>query len=241
MKAFVLTRDRVTYAERCIEALMTAGLDVVVVDHGSTWIPMLDLLDRVRHLPAFFDGLPRLIRSENRHPRDLWRPDGPIATQVHPGERFIVTDCDVVPAKDCPPSWVHMLSELLDKRPAAVKVGLGLRTSDLPPWFAHRKMVRAWEAKYQAPMAAPVLLEDAQQHGVWADIDTTLAMYRRYEPFKLGPAIRTSAPFEALHLPWYEDSANPTDEQAFYAKHAQHGHWRNPDGYADDHGLESGS
>jgi hypothetical protein len=231
VKAFVITRDRLTYTRRCVEALLDAGFggDVVLVDHGSTYPPMLDWRDA--------GGLPfgvEVWADDNRHPRDLWRTGGPIEQCVEPGERYIVTDCDVVPADDCPGDWVAYLGQLLDHNPHAVKAGLGLRTSDLPEHFTHAATVQAWEAKYQPPLAAPVGVWSA----VWSDIDTTLAMYRGSGPFRLGPAIRTMAPYEALHLPWYEDTVNPSEEAAFYAAQAVHGHWRKPDGFADDHGLE---
>lgn len=169
----------------------------------------------------------------NQHPRDLWRPGGPITRMVGPGERYIVTDCDVVPADDCPADWVDNLWKLLDFNPWAVKAGLGLRTWDLPEHFTDRDRVQQWESAYQPPIAHPVGAWSA----VWADIDTTLAMYRGHR-FALGPAIRTTAPHEGLHLPWYEDTANPTEELAFYAQRAEYGHWRAPEGFVDTHGLD---
>lgn len=244
MLAFVIFRDRVTYARRCVAALEAAGLDVVVVDHGSTYPQARDWLDQVYHGVA--DGqdpeadYPDVWWSENRHPRDLWVPESsipgklsPIRMKVGPDERFIVTDCDVVPADDCPDDWPAHLGMLLDENPAAVKAGLGLRTSDLPEHFAQRDQVEVWESAYQPPIAHPVGARPA----VWADIDTTVAMYRRFEPFRLGPAIRTSAPYEALHLPWYEDTANLPEEIRFYNDRAEHGHWRAPDGFTDTHNL----
>lgn len=229
MLSFVIVRDRVTYAQQCVEALERAGLDVLVVDHESMWPEARQWLE-----PFRWTSPPRIWSDDNRHPRDLWRPGGPIDHCVPPGEQFIVTDCDVVPDEACPGIWVDLLHGLLDANPAAVKAGLGLRTDDLPPSFAHAALVRDWEAKFQPPIAAPV---NGGLPAVWADIDTTLSLYRRYEPFKLGPAIRTTAPYLARHLPWYEDTANPTPEQAFYYSRAEHGHWRAPDGFNDEHGL----
>jgi hypothetical protein len=240
VKAFVITRDRVTYARQCVETLQAIGLDVVIVDHDSRFPPMVEWLadlelyaDEVSQ-----DGVPWIVWGDNRHPRDLWRPGGPIAQLVPPGERYIVTDCDVVPDSDIrAASWWQLLGDLLDANPRAVKAGLGLRTDDLPEHYAGRAQVQAWEARFQPPHARPVD-RDSSPPGVWADIDTTLAMYRGTR-FALGPAIRTTAPYLARHLPWYEDSANPTPEQVFYRKRAEFGHWRNPDGFVDTHNLEA--
>jgi hypothetical protein len=237
--AFVIMRDRVTYARQCVAALEAARLDVVLFDVDSSWPPAREWIDSQHERWQ----ANRLIRSFiNQHPRDLWCAGGRIEDMVRPGERFIVTDCDVVPDETCPADWVQVLSAYLDHFPHVVKAGLGLRTDDLPDHFAHRAQVQAWERQFQLPdagTAAPVVYNPSHAGGAaWADIDTTLAMYRRYETFRLGPAIRTIAPYVARHLPWYEDSANPTDEQAFYAARAEHGHWRAPDGFEDHHGLE---
>jgi hypothetical protein len=229
MRAFVICRDRVTYARQCVDALLAVGLEVVIVDHGSTWPPMRDWLSGVRGVDVWY--------CSNRHPRDLWSTGGPVARWTGADERFIVTDCDVIPDPDCPPEWVGWMSVTLDRYPALRKVGLGLRTDDLPEHYEHRDAVRHWEAQYQAVEDGGRLGAVEDGRGVIADVDTTLAMYRRFEPFTLGPAMRLRPPYVARHLAWYEDSANPTPEQAYYREHAVHGHWRAPTTYADDYGL----
>lgn len=236
MRAFVICRDRVTYARQCVDALRRVGLDVIVVDHGSTWHPMVDWLYALGY------GRIQVWHDQNTHPRDLWRADGPIAEYVEPGERFIVTDCDVIPDPDCPADWVDRLADILDRYPAIRKAGLGLRTDDIPAHHAHRDMVRTWEAQYQAVEDGGRLGPMATDGGaVIADIDTTLAMYRRYETFTLGPAVRLRPPYVARHLPWYEDTLNLDEEHEYYRANAVHGHWRDPHTYADDYGLRGSS
>ena len=54
-----------------------------------------------------------------------------------------------------------------------------------------------------------------------APIDTTFALYR---PGAHGgywlPACRTGEPYLARHLPWYQDSANLSEEEAYYKNKA---------------------
>jgi len=234
----MICRDRLSYAQRCLGALRAAGLDVVLVDHGSTYPPMVDWL---RDLGARWAGSDALHVSgwPNQHPRDLWTPGNIISHMLTDAdERFIVTDCDVVPDPDCPADWVERLGALLDQQPAARKAGLGLRTDDLPAHFERAAMVREWERQFQHRDDGGRLHASAGLGtAVWADIDTTLAMYRRYEPFALGPALRMRAPYVARHLQWYEDTANPTVEQMYYRERAAYGHWRAPEGYSDTHNL----
>src|SRR6266496_286405 len=99
MKALMIFRDRVTYGQRCLAALQSRGLEVVIVDHGSTWPPA------VEWLKSLDVGVIR--RSGGRHPRDLWTWDG--LPDVVESERFIVTDPDTVPSDCCPDDWVERL------------------------------------------------------------------------------------------------------------------------------------
>jgi len=160
----------------------------------------------------------------NAHPHDLWRWDG-LRAIVGDG-RYVVTDPDVVP--DCGPDWPDRLAELLDRHPARLKAGLGLRIDDLPEHYADAGKVRAWEFQWRQPLLEPGVVD--------APVDTTLALYQplgQFPRFDLAPALRTTSPWVARHLTWYEDTANPTAEQAWYRAHATPGvsHWLDPDGY----------
>lgn len=226
MKAFVITRDRPTYTRQCVEALLAAGLEVHIVDHGSTYPPMRRYLTEVSHEAM-------VTLNGTARPQEIWY-DGTLYRHTTPVEPFIVTDCDIVPAPDCPADWVHQMVDLLDAYPRHAKVGLSLRTDDLPECFEHRQRVQAWEAKYQTAM----LPEKPRPGGgepyprVWqASVDTTMAVYR-WPPgkFRLDPALRMAPPYSAVHLPWYADSSAPSDEELYYRKHALEGasHWLDP-------------
>ena len=56
-----------------------------------------------------------------------------------------------------------------------------------------------------------------------ADVDTTFALNRARTPGFEGLAARTGWPYVARHLPWYADSANPTDEARYYRSHTDAG------------------
>lgn len=208
MKAFVIFRDRVTYARRCVAALDAAGLDVYVVDHGSTWPGALLWL-------AQLGGVTVLHRYENAYPWKLWEW-GPFRDLMEGDtEPYLVTDPDVVPSEDCPADWLPRLAGVL-ARSSAVKVGLGLRLDRLPE--SCRDLVSSWEAGFWA---------DEWEEGVFrANVDTTLALYRpytQYPLFALGPSLRLGYPYVADHLSWYEDG-DLSPELAHYYAHADAGH-----------------
>jgi hypothetical protein len=226
MKAFVIFRDRVSYAKQCVASLREAGLDVHIIDHGSTYPPAMDWITLDIDL-----GVGRVHRYTNRHPQELWRTWG-LREYVEPGERFIVTDCDVVVDESCPNDWVEQLEDILRRYPNRRKVGLGLRTDDLPDHYQHRRKVIEWEHQH---WMNPVEGNPPYLYG--AAVDTTLALYQPldvFASFSLGPALRTGYPYMARHLSWYEDSSNPSNEQRWYEQHMNRdfSHWIAPERYS---------
>ncbi len=210
MKAFVIFRDRVTYGRRCVAALLAAGLDVVIADHGSTcpqataWLADLAAA-----------GTTVVRCGAGHHPRDLWTHDW---FQAMCGDdRYVVTDPDVVPSEGCPPDWPARLGRILDEHPACRKAGLGLRIDRIPARYPRREQVIEWEKQFW---------QDPAGDGVYhAAIDTTLALHA---PLKdLGShsftALRTGHPYVADHLAWYEDWDNLPGDLRHYHDHAESG------------------
>jgi hypothetical protein len=217
VKAFIIFRDRAAYAQRCVISLLEAGLDPVVVDQGSSWPHALDWLDGMAQ-----DGFTVLFRGGG-HPRDLWEWE-PFRAECGLTERYVVTDCDVVPSDRCPPDWPARLSGLLDAFPGYHKAGLGLRTDNLPAHYARREHVIEWEAQFRARSIADGVYD--------AIVDTTMALYRPLgeRPGFSMSAVRTGFPYEADHLAWHEDLDHLGAELSYYHEHAEPGisYWTVP-------------
>lgn len=209
VKGFIIFRDRVTYASRCAQALSTAGLDVCIVDQGSTWPPARAWLD-----VSEARGI-QVLRKGGGHPRELWAWD-PFRSACG-SERYVVTDPDVVPTADCPADWVSYLEKVLDDSDYP-KAGLGLTTDTIPESYQHRDHVISWERQFwEHPTGTG---------GIYAaPIDTTLALYQplsEHTAFTIE-ALRTGPPYVADHLAWYEDLDNLTPELQYYHEHAEPG------------------
>jgi hypothetical protein len=160
VKAFIIFRDRVTYGKQCVAALAAAGLEVCIVDQGTTYMPALAWLDVMEAR-----GI-KVLRKGGGHPRELWGWE-PFRSACG-GERYVVTDPDVVPAPDCPADWLDHLGKILDDS-GFPKAGLGLRTDTIPEWYQHRDHVIEWESQFWNPTSTD---------GVYAaQVDTTLALY----------------------------------------------------------------
>ena len=215
LRAFIIFRDRVTYARQCAAALAAAGCDVCPVDCGSTWPPAVEWLDEMEAAGSL------VLRRGGGHPRDLWSWE-PFREACGTG-RYIVTDPDVVPSDDCPAGWLGRLGEALASS-GKPKAGLGLRLDRIPASYQRREKVLSWEAQFwDRP------LDDGTFDAI---IDTTLALYRPLTetPAFTVQAVRTGPPYLADHLAWYEDLEDPLPELRHYHEHAEPGisYWTLP-------------
>lgn len=215
MKAFIICRDRVTYTHLCVTAMTEAGLDPVIIDQGSTW-PLAE-----DYLTAMETAGVTVLRRGGGHPRTLWSWEP--FRQACGSDRYVVTDCDVVPSGECPLDWPGQLSGLLDRHPEYPKTGMGLRLDCIPDVYQRKDHVLKWEQKFwESP------LPGAQVNGAkvyQAPIDTTLAMYRSVDAgFDISlSALRTGFPYVADHLAWYEDYSDLDEELRWYHEHAEPG------------------
>jgi hypothetical protein len=206
---FINVKDRATYVTKLFEWLAAQGCDnITLIDTGSTHPDMLAGLETTRWpVTRVHPVTEPHLAIWNCH---LW----PV------NQYYIYTDCDVLPVDECPPDWFDRFMLLLDKYPQFPKVGFGLKTDDLPDHYARKQEVIEWEKQFWTPLAG-----EAEAYN--SAIDTTFALYR---PGASGntAAIRTGPPYVARHLPWYEDSANPSEEEKWYKAHMAEGvgHWR---------------
>jgi hypothetical protein len=210
MKAFIIFRDRVTYGRQCLAAMEAAGLEAVIVDHGSTWPEAVSWLAELKKTTGVI-----VVDCGGGHPRDLWQRTW--FRQMCAQDQYIVTDPDVVPSQDCPLDWPQHLAGVLKRHPFFHKAGLGLRIDRIPDHYSRKHQVTGWEGQF---WNNPV----ADEHEVYeANIDTTLALHvpLMEQGAHSFTALRTGAPYLADHLAWHEDLENLTDEQRWYHEHAE--------------------
>jgi len=202
----VIVRDRLEPLAQLLAWLERAGAQrVVLVDNASTYPPLVENLADSPH---------EVIRLDrNLGHRSPWLAG--IAQRLGWDRPYLVTDPDVVPTDDCPLDAIDHLHGVLDRHRWLTKVGLGLRIDDLPGRYAHRDDVMAWEAQFWRQEIEPGLFA--------AHVDTTFALHRAGPTPAEQHHARTGWPYVARHLPWYADSANPTDEERYYRAHVDAG------------------
>lgn len=196
---FIISFNRVTCLRQLLDAL--GDKDITIVDGGSTYEPLLDFLRTTEH---------KVIRCARSDHKIVW------SENLIPADKpFIITDPDVVPDDQCPNDYIEVCLDVLNWIPSIVKVGPSL-SLDIPEHYAFKDTVMKWESRYYDQT-------NGERNGVTlhpAPIDTTFALYRQNTPYMQMPAIRLGKPYIWRHLPWYTDSANPTEEDSYYAEHA---------------------
>ena len=211
---FIIARDRVSTLRDLILWLQRAGMTKIgIIDNASTYPPLLRYYE---------EELPREVQllhaGANLGHEAFWRLD----LHLKQTTRFIVTDPDILPDENCPLDLVRKMHEVADRFPGGAKVGPAIRIDDLPECFAQRDHMRFCESDYW--------LRKYPEGDCWnAAIDTTFALYEptwtRWPLAATGGVqhVRLDFPYVVRHLPWYEDSTNPSEETKYYRAHVAPG------------------
>jgi GT2 family glycosyltransferase len=191
--------NRLDYLVQLIAWLEKAGMrSIYIIDNASTYPPLLE----------FYKKCPYTIfkLNENVGHTALW--DSHIQLWFK-NQYYVYTDPDVVPVEECPQNAIDYFKKVLDRYPEITKVGFGLKIDDLPDHYKRKQEVIEWEA---------VFWENEIDTGLYkARIDTTFALYRpntRYQQW--DTTLRTGGIYIARHLPWYENSDQPSPEELHF-------------------------
>lgn len=193
--------NRLTYLKQQIAWFRKAGMrNIYIIDNASTYPPLLD----------YYKKCPYTIfqLTENVGHTAFWD------THIYlwfKNQHYVLTDPDVIPVEECPLDAVEHFYNLLERHPEITKVGFGLKIDDLPDHYNRKQEVIEWESKFWKDPIEPDLY--------MARIDTTFALYRpntRNQQWET--TLRTGGKYIARHLPWYEDSGKPSEEELFFQK-----------------------
>lgn len=208
---YIINRNRLERGfKQLIGWLLSIGMrNVIVVDNCSTYPPL------VEYYADMSKNITILKQESNIGPRGFWQ-----IKKYHEkiDTPYIVTDCDLVPAFDCPDDCIEKMLAALNKAEPADKdggrkVGVSLRIDNIPDHFCKKQMVVTWEKQFwdETNMVADV---DA----FYASVDTTFAMYHPKQDFTYT-GMRLNKPYSFEHVPWYVDESVPNPEDDFYKAH----------------------
>ncbi len=195
--------NRLSFLQKQISWLESAGYtNIYIIDNDSSYPPLLEYYSRTPYTVYRLD--------RNFGYRALF--DTHLMLNFI-NDYYVYTDADIVPVRDCPIDVISQMKKLLSKYPNIGKVGFGLVIDDLPDHYFLKEQVIQYESKYW--------LNKINDEVFDAPVDTTFALYR---PGVKGDwqlkAYRTCYPYLAHHLPWYENSGEPSDEELYYRNHS---------------------
>ena len=205
--------NRYTYLLQLITWLENNGYtNIVILDNNSTYPPLLNYYAITKHNVVYL--------KKNSGYKALWETE--IFKNYKRGY-YVYSDPDLVPDENCPADIVFKLYEVLKKYSAIEKCGPALRTDNLPDYYNNKLQVQSWEAKHW--------LDQVEKDLYNAPVDTTFALYK---PFAKGEAekckaFRLAGKYSFLHLPWYVNSLNLSEEELYYKNTIakEQSHWVN--------------
>lgn len=199
---FIISYNRLSYLKSLIEWLEKAGFENIhIVDNHSTYQPLIDYLKSSKHNVY--------ILEKNYGHLAVWKCEK--FKSIIDNKRYVVTDCDVLPIKECPFEVVSYFSNLLDEYKDYTKVGFSLKIDDIPMHNASRNTIIGWERQFWQKNISKGIFD--------ASIDTTFAIYKPGiypDNKKWWKSLRTDFPYMAVHLPWYEDTDSLNEESIYY-------------------------
>jgi hypothetical protein len=206
-------RNRLTYLLQLINWLEKNGYtNIYILDNDSTYPPLLDYYKETTHKVLYL--------KENIGHLALWKSK--IIKQFEK-DYYVYTDPDVVPSENCPDDIIAFFMKQLNKYKHIEKIGFGLLIDDLPNSYSDKAKVIDWEKQFWTKEIEKDIFD--------AQVDTTFALYRPYTNGEkwVQKAYRTGGKYVARHLPWYENTENPTEENSYYKEHIRQGasHWIN--------------
>ena len=201
----ITVRDRLSCLEQLLSWLEGMGQNEIwLCDNASTFPPLVKFLKTTKHNVVY--------NNFNLGHRAPWLSG--LVPQLGNKRYFIISDPDVVPDSNTPSDVLKLFEYMLQSNPKIDKVGFSLRIDDLPDHFMHKSDVITWETQFWQNTYCPGYYK--------APIDTTFAMYRPGRGHQNGNSLRSAPPFTARHLPWYQDSTNLSEEDAYYIEHSDH-------------------
>lgn len=194
-------RDLLEWPRRMCEKIQQmAGLhEIIIIDNGSTHRELLQWYKAVPHKVLFLENLGHMAP---------WTSG--LVSKIET-DLYVVTDPDL-DLSAVPDDALNHLADILSRYPQVGKVGLTLKTDDIPhesPYFQH-------VSDYEQSMLATQVIDNLF---ISAPVDTTFALYDRriLSEYKIC-GVRALAPYTARHIPWY--IIKPEGEFKYYLDRA---------------------
>lgn len=230
INTFIISFNRLSFLKKQVDFLSrNPMLRLHIVDNASTYPPLLEYLLKSKH---YVHSMP-----QNDGHQVIWKNN--LSLALCPDEPYLLTDNDVIP-EDI--NFHEILLDGLKEFPSVNKIGLGLRTDDIPKNIPFCEQILKHEGEV-------LKREDTgDPRFIRMPVDTTMAIYRagyhNASPWgsndrKNCCALRTTGSL-AKHLSWYiTEEEMKSEENKFYFESLKSGstHWSQMQAKIQTHGT----
>lgn len=197
IKVVINNHNRLTTTKNLVEKLFVLNPDeqIIILDNGSTYKPLLDWYD-------FVCCKIDVRYHKNEGHLALW------STGLYKelGDYFVYTDSDIELNKSFPSDWKERMLTYATKY--KTKIGLALRTDDIPDHYRYKQQVIRNEGRWWLNQIEPNVYE--------ADTDTTFFMIKNTGDNQYASLRLAHDNLIARHAPWYIDLDRLDEEEIFY-------------------------
>ncbi len=223
MKIFIMNWNWLEYTKNQAAFYASCGHEVIIVDNGSTYPPLLEWYKECPYKVMTTEGA-----TLKHHNRFIWEMG---LQNTFEDNYYAVTDSDLG-VENVPRDFAEILIADIERNPEILKSGFSLERNSLP-YNEYANLYRESE-KHNFPTP------DA--HGFYnVPVDTTFAVYSKERCNNLDKMWKAPgdapesflddryfyrahrSPFAVKHLPWYLDPENLTEEQKYHISQAIHG------------------
>lgn len=208
---FIICRDRYRCTLDLINWLEKAGQqNIFLIDNDSRYEPLLKYYSLTPHT---------VIRTGANYGHHVPWTYGLIERYAK-DNYFIVSDPDILPVEECPLDAIDFFRYCLDKYQDRTKAGFGLKIDDIPDHYVNKQAVLQHESEFWSG-------HSPEPNVIYANLDTTFALYRPGATVDIFTSIRTTGPYLARHTPWYIDSSDLALDEMFYRQRLSRSfnHW----------------
>jgi hypothetical protein len=192
---FIISYNQYTFVKSIVEQLQKYSSNIYIIDNKSTYPPL------VNYLKSIEDKVKVLYMDKNYGHRVYMRDE----IVKLGGDKYIITDPDLLLNPNLPQNFIDILSDLSDQYKIG-KIGFALDiTNNINTNIIatdHKKNIIDWESQFWINK-----INNPQYELYYADIDTTFVLINKkyYNNNSQYGGIRIAGNFTCVHIPWLID------------------------------------
>lgn len=195
---FIISYNQYTFVKSMVDQLSKYSSNIYIIDNKSTYPPLVEYLKSI-------ENKVKVLHMDKNYGHRVYMRDEIVKLG---GEKYIITDPDLLLNPNLPQNFIDILSNLSDKYEVG-KIGFALDitnniNTNINAVDNHQSVVD-WESQFWKNK-----INDPEYELYNADIDTTFVLINKkyYKSAYEYKAIRVAGDFTCVHRPWVSGYEN---------------------------------